>query len=251
MLSDKIASNYTTLDPSGLTILNTKKKYHRVLPSFFQHLAWIPLRVSMRFFCSLEIRGVENVKELNSNMIFASNHTSELDPLLIVACLPFFSKHLPLYFVSREKSFYKNRLGTLFYGGTFFRMMGAYPAFVGLHNYKHALTHHLKLIQEGKNIVIFPMGKIYLQNTPAKPRGGATFLARRTQLPIIPVSIRGIEQFTLADFLHKKRKLIVTFGKPIYSKDLFQGIDNVVVDEERNDYEKASSLLMEKILKLG
>jgi len=205
----------------------------------------------MRFFCSFEIKGLENMKGLKGNMILASNHISELDPLLIVACLPFFSKHLPLYFVSREKSFYKKGWRTLFYGGTFFRMMGAYPAFVGLHNYKQALTHHLKLIQKGKNIVIFPMGKIYPQTTPTKPRGGVTFLARETQLPIIPVSIRGIEQFTLTDFILKKRKLTVTFGKPIYSKDLFQSRDNIIVEGERNDYEKASSLLMEKILNLG
>jgi len=221
-----------------------------MLPSFFQHLAWVPLRVSMRFFCSLEIKGLENMKEVRGNMILASNHINELDPLLIVACLPFFSKHLPLYFVSREKSFYKKGWRTLFYGGTFFRMIGAYPAFVGLRNYKQALTHHLKLIQEGKSVVIFPMGRIYLQSTLTKPKGGVTFLSRETQLPIIPVSIKGIEQSTLTDFIHRKRKLTVTFGKPIYSKDLFQSTDNIVVNERRNDYEEAASILMEKILEL-
>lgn len=222
-----------------------------MMPSFFQHLAWVPLRISMKFFCSVKIKGLENIENLNGNMLVASNHISELDPLLIVTSLPFFSKHLPFYFVSREKSFYQKGWRTFVYGGTFFRLMGAYPAFVGLHDYQQALTHHLRLIKEGKSIVIFPMGKIYLQNTSTtRPRGGVTFLARETLLPIIPVSIQGIEHLTLVDFLKMKRKLTITFGKPLYSKDLFQDIDKVVVGEGRNDYEKASSLLMEKIHQL-
>ena len=50
------------------------------------------------------------------------------------------------------------------YGGTFFRMMGAYQAYVGLKNYDQALRHHLEAIKDGYTVCIFPMGKIYLSH---------------------------------------------------------------------------------------
>jgi 1-acyl-sn-glycerol-3-phosphate acyltransferase len=205
----------------------------------------------MNIFCSLKIRGIENIEGLKGNVIIASNHTCELDPLLIVACLPFFSHHLPLYFVSREKIFYQKKWRSFMYGGTFFRMMGAYQAYVGLKNYEQALRHHLDAIQKGNNVCIFPMGKIYLLNEPAKAKGGVSFLAQKTQLPIIPVLIQGIEQLTFADFLTGKRKLTVTFGSPLYTKDIFQNTHSAVINDNRNKYEEAAAVLMEKIAQLA
>lgn len=221
------------------------------MPSFLQHLAWGPLRLSMRIFCSLEIKGIENINCLKRNAIIASNHISELDPLLIVACLPFLSRHMPLFFVSREKDFYGSGWRHFVYGGRFFRLMGAYPAYVGLKNYEQALRHHLRLIHEKKDIVIFPMGKIALRGEPAEAKGGATFLARQTKLPIVPVLIQGIEHISISDFLLRKRKLTITFGKPLNVEDVFQDIDNSVIEDERNDYEKATSVLMEKVAQLA
>src|SRR3989344_82892 len=185
------------------------RRYPVIMPSFFQHLSWGPLRTAMRLFCSFEIKGIENVIGLKGGVIIASNHISELDPLLISACLPFFSKHLPLFYVSREKSFYKKSWRSfLLYGGTFFRMMGAYPAYTGLNDYRQALRHHIVLIQ-------------------------------------------GIENFSFAAFLSRKRKLTITFGKPLSSKDIFETVERAVADSERNDCEKAASVLMEKIFQLA
>jgi len=206
----------------------------------------------MRLFCSFEIKGIENVIGLKGGVIIASNHISELDPLLISACLPFFSKHLPLFYVSREKSFYKKSWRSfLLYGGTFFRMMGAYPAYTGLNDYRQALRHHIELIHQGKDAVIFPMGKKYLQREPSKAKGGVAFLARETQSPVVPVLIQGIENFSFAAFLSRKRKLTITFGKPLSSKDIFETVERAVADSERNDCEKAASVLMEKIFQLA
>lgn len=137
------------------------------------------------------------------------------------------------------------------YGGTFFRMMGAYQAYVGLKNYDQALRHHLEAIKDGYTVCIFPMGKIYLSHEQAKAKGGASFLAQKTSLPIIPVLIQGIEQLTFSDFLKGKRKLTVTFGAPLYAKDIFKNITTIVNDDTRNDYENAATVLMEKIARLA
>ena len=227
-------------------------KAYEIMPNVFQRSAWGPLRVFMSLFCSLEIRGVENVKKIKGNMLVASNHSSELDPLLIVACLPFFSRHLPLFFTSREKNFYA-AMGwkRIIYGGTFFRMMGSYQVYVGLKNYALSLRHHLKFINEGKNICIFPSGKITLRGERVKAKGGISFLAREPHLPIMPVLIQGLERLTISDSLRGKRKVTVTFGKPLYSKDIFQDAQRVIIDDSRNDYEKAAAVLMDKIFQLA
>ena len=93
------------------------------------------------------------------------------------------------------------------------------------------------------------MGKIYFEGEPGKAKGGAIFLAKESNLPIIPVFIKGIEKLTLVDFLLRKRKLTVNFGKPISFEELSKDIDKDNEDE-RSICEKAASVLMKKISQL-
>ena len=226
-------------------------RYPVITPSLFQHLSWAPLRWAMKLFCSFEIIGIDNLAKSKRGVIIASNHISELDPMLISCCLPYLSRHLPLYYVSRVKDFYKNNRFSFLYGGEFFRLMGAYPAYTGLKDYKQSLHHHIALLNQNKDVVIFPMGKKYTENDPAKARGGVAFLARETGAPIVPVLIQGIENFSFGSFLSRRRKLTITFGKPLISNDIFLTRDNTTIDSTRNEFEKASSILMEKIFQLA
>lgn len=135
-----------------------------VFPEFFQRLVWLPLRVLLIGFCSLNINGIENISNIKGNFIIASNHLSEMDPLLIVSILPFFSRKLPLIYVSRQKDLYSGanwpKWKQIAYGGTLFKIIGAYPSYKGLRNYKLALPYHLEVIKNGGNVAIFPYGGI-------------------------------------------------------------------------------------------
>lgn len=238
--------------PTNKKVVNlSTHRYPIIMPSLFQHFSWAPLRWAMKLFCSFEIIGIDNLTKSERGVIIASNHISELDPMLISCCLPYFSRHLPLYYVSRVKDFYKSNRLSFLYGGEFFRLMGAYPAYSGLKNYKQALHHHIALINQGKNVVIFPMGKKYTQNDFTKARGGVAFLVQETKTPIVPVLIQGIENFSFISFLSRKRKLIITFGKPLNSEDIFLARDNTTIENTRNEYEKAASILMKKIFQLA
>lgn len=237
--------------PMDIKVANLSTyRYPMIMPSLFQHLSWAPLRWAMKLFCSFEIIGIDNLAKSKCGVIIASNHISELDPMLISCCLPYFSRHLPLYFVSRIKDFYKNTRLSFLYGGEFFRLMGAYPAFAGLKDYRQALHHHIALLNQNKNVVIFPMGKKYADNDFTKAKGGVAFLARETKAPIVPVLIQGIENFSFRSFISRKRKLTITFGKPLTSNDIFLTQNDTTIDSTRNEYEKASSVLMEKIFQL-
>lgn len=226
-----------------------------ILPEFFQRFVWVPLRILMIGFCSLKITGIENIKNVKGNMIIASNHLSELDPLLIVSVLPFFSRKLPLIYVSRQKNLYSgadwSKWKQIAYGGTFFKMIGAYPSYKGLNNYKLALPHHLEVIKKGGNVAIFPYGGIVRGIEKPKARGGVSFLAHETKLPIIPLKISGTETFTPQNLFSRKNKFTFTFGKPIYAKDIFKNKNRIILDKNRNDYEAAAGIVMKRVEELS
>ena len=223
-------------------------------PSFFEHLVWLPVRIFMRICCSARIQGIQNVKQLSGNVIFASNHVTELDPLLIVACLPFFSDKLPIIYVVMETKAYRENWKSwrrFLYGGFFFRMIGGYEAYRGLNNYKKALRNHLQAIDEGKTVCIFPVGRRHGVSKIGEARGGASFLAKETGLPIIPIHIQGISRTTtVKDYLLCKPKLKITFGKPLYAEDIFNKTSKQIADASRSEFEKASVALMQEIVDL-
>lgn len=221
------------------------------MPTILQRLAWGPVRLILTLFADLEIRGLGNLQRIRGNMIIASNHSNQLDPILIVACFPFFSRHLPLVFGSREKEFYAKRGWRRWvYGGLFFRLMGAHPMYGGLRNYEAALRHHLSFARGGKSVCIFPTGKQKIPKVTPKARGGVGYLAYATSLPILPIRIQGLEGMTFVSVWSGKHKVIVTFGEPIESKDIFMNTDFVKLTEEQNPYADAAAILMERIDRL-
>lgn len=216
--------------------------------NIIQRAAWLPLRAIFSIFLRMEFRGVENLKRLKTNAIFASNHANEFDPLIIVSCLPFFSRHIPLVFVSREKSFYE-KLGWRgkIYGGLFFKLMASLQAYTGLNDYKKALKHHIEALECGRNVCIFPMGKKHLDEDIHQAKGGVSFLAAASELPIVPVRVTGIEYMRDGDFWKRRRKLRVTFGEPVYFNELY-GKDDT--NPDKNVCERTAVTLMKRIVAL-
>jgi len=196
----------------------------------------------------MEFKGIENVQKLKTNAIFAANHANEFDPLIIVSCLPFFSRHMPLVFVSREKEFYE-KLGWRgkIYGGLFFKLIAALQVYTGLHDYRKALKHHIDALECGKNVCIFPMGKKHLDEDIHQAKGGVAYLAATSGLPIVPIRITDIEYMKDGDFWKRRRKLQVTFGEPVYFREL-SGSDNTNPDKDL--CEQTAVSLMEKIVTL-
>lgn len=216
-----------------------------IIPAIIQHFVWIIAKPSLKYFCRLKIVGRDNLNQITRNAIFASNHSSELDPIIIAASLPFFSRHLPIFFTSREKTFYKNMGWKKFiYGGILFKMCGAYQVHVGLKDYEQALQTHIDLLHKGKSLLIFPHGKRVLGGEIVRAKGGVSFLANTTELPIVPMLIQGAENITPANFLFKRKQITVVIGKPISAKDIFKNGGSIVVGEVRNDYKDAANKLM-------
>lgn len=223
----------------------------KVLYSFFpfilQRISWPFARPFFSFFLHAEYKGIDNVASVpqDRRIIFASNHTTELDPILITGSMPFASRFLPLFYVSRAKKDYRNGsvLKRLLYGGVFFKIWGAFPTFSGHKDYEKSLTHHLRILRMNLPVLIFPEGGISRDGLRKEARGGVIYLAKETEALIVPVHISGISSITSKDFFSRKRHCNITFGKPI---------DVLHTDEPKTpeDYKNASKAIIDTIYSL-
>lgn len=222
-------------------------KFFYITPIILQGLIWLPTRIILRLFCRLEIRGLDNLKNIKSNVIFASNHTSELDAFIVASSLPFWSHFTPLYFASRENKFYDTSgWRQHFYGGLFFKLWGAQPVNSGLRDYEKSLANQIKLLQENKSVLLFPEGHITNDGSIQTARGGVAYLSRRMNKIIVPVAISGAYDMSISDFFFRQRKIIIRFGSLIYSDEL----DIVVsrkLDSVENIYKREAAYVMERV----
>lgn len=176
-------------------------------------------------FARVEVRRGEIIRRFHGNAVFAANHASELD--LVVLCLALekiqnLRGRLPLIVLSREKEYY-NDMGFVkatLYGGALFRILGGYP--VTPKEQRTAETRHntiatyIALLKEGRSVIIFPEGTItHTGNlSPAKP--GVAILSAQSGRPVIPMAIEGTFGLSFTDFLFGRKHVRVTFGHPIF-----------------------------------
>jgi len=182
---------------------------------------WLPTRLFLKLFARFDVRGLENLPE-NGPLIFAANHASEFDAVLLPAALPCFSSLAPIFYVAKEREFYgRNGFQALFYGGAFFKLWGAYPVREGLKNYKLALSIHTQVLSEGKCVLIFPEGNITPDGTLQPAHGGVAYLAWEAKAPVIPVAIQGTFGLTPRDVFSGRRQITVSFGMSLDANCLF------------------------------
>lgn len=216
-------------------------------PLILQTAIWPITRPLLWFFVHLKVLGLENIKDLPKGVIFASNHTSELDVIMIPASLPFLSRFMPMFYVSRPRAFYENSgWRQILYGGLVFKLWGAHSAISGYKDYGVSLSNHIHIIQRRHSLIIYPEGHKTLDGKVMinEARGGVAFLAEKTGLPIVPVCLNGLFKITFSDFIFRRRYVTITFGKPIYDKNLFE---NLEVNQGENRYKIASKKVLEKV----
>ena len=226
-------------------------KLYFLAPLFLQKLIWIPTRLILVIFGHIQIYGLEHLRGLKSPVIFACNHSSEIDPILIPASLPFFSNFSPIFYTSRERGFYKNSgIRKFFYGGLLFKIWGSYPVFAGLRDYKKSLFHHISIINSGGSLCIFPEGSITQDGSIQPAHGGVAYLADHTNSVIIPVKISGVFRTSLVNFIKRKNNIYVVFGRPVHKAELFQKIENEAGSDQQS-YKSKANYVMEIIKSLN
>ena len=223
------------------------KKLYYIPPLFLQTLIWIPARLVLIFFVGLKVRGVKNLKGLEKGVIFASNHANALDPILLPASLPWFSKLMPMFYTSRENAFYKRKWMQIFFSsGLFFKVWGSYAVAIGVHNYEESLKSHMRILNDKHSLFIFPEGGVTKDGNFQEAKGGVAFLTHKTNLPVVPVGINSTYKISWENFFLRKRKIVLNIGKPMYLKDIFDDKKEITID----DYKSGANKIMDEIKEL-
>lgn len=216
-------------------------------PTVFQFFIALISKPLFLIFSGLRVYGKENLKGLKGGVIFAMNHASEVDPFLIAASLGPTSPLMPVFSAARERGFYKNS-GILkyVYGGTIFKMLGAYPIFVGGGNYELSLRHHISIIEHGQTLGIFPEGQITKDGKIGEARAGVAYLLWRTGAPVVPVAFHGHYQMKPKHFFSRKHTIAVAYGKPLYKEDFF-GPEADLVPPTKEEFKLVAEKIMDRV----
>lgn len=197
---------------------------------FIQGLVQLFIAVCFNLFFKVRVTGaqaalasVRDAKKKEKGMIFSSNHTSEWDAILVRCALPWGMFTHPMYYVAMTKEHYQYaKFGwrRYLYGGSFFKLLGAYPAYLGMRDYHASVVNHIELLENGKCVCIFPEGKISVNTAkPSEAKGGVAYLAEQTRTDIIPVQFIGLNQVTWGNILFFRRPTIEIKYKPMLHID--------------------------------
>lgn len=229
---------------------------------FLQFLTQCVSLFIFRVFFILEVSGEEKALEVlkktqkeEKGLLFAANHISEWDAIMVRCALPFGAFLHPMYYVAMTKDHYQSeRFGwrKYFYGGTLFKMLGAYPAYIGMRDYQASLVNHIELLEYGKAICIFPEGKISVNTSkPSEAKGGLGFLAEHTKTDIIPVTLKGFGEVTIGTFLRaligRRHTVSVVYQDLLKTEELLRIAKEKNIEEGIPTNKFVSEYVMDKI----
>ena len=103
-------------------------QWYKIVPRILQTIAWGPTRLAFNHFAEFEVHGLENLEGL-PQAIFAANHESEMDPIIVTAALSPFSKFAPMFYLAHPPHIFKEKVfgwRRFLYKPIFFKSWGAY-----------------------------------------------------------------------------------------------------------------------------
>jgi 1-acyl-sn-glycerol-3-phosphate acyltransferase len=166
------------------------------------------------------IYGKEHIP-LTGGVIFASNHVSNLDPVVLgVSCIR------RMNFMAKD-SLFKGFLGWLLV------KLGSFPVKRGEADLS-ALKEAIKRLKKGKALLIFVEGTRRIGNELSQAQPGVGFIAVKAGVPVIPVYINGTQDVMPPGSKTVTRKPVtVRFGPAVKTnpQDSYQQIaDSILKD---------------------
>ena len=158
--------------------------------------------------------------------ILASNHISNLDPVLLGIC-----SVRRMNFMAKIELF-KGALGFILV------RLGSFPVKRGTADLG-AMKEGIKRLKNGRVVLIFVEGTRRIGDAPSHAQPGAGFLAIKSGVPVVPVFLRGTNEVMPPGAQSLKRgRVYATFGEPFLVNDA-------------SSYEEASQIMLQKIYALA
>lgn len=167
----------------------------------FYTAMWKLLRPLVLLLHPLEIQGKENLPD--EPVLICANHSSWWDPVLLVCAL---ACDFPLRIMAKEQLF---KIPIV---GGFIRRMGAFPVDRGNSDIG-AIKNSIKSLKEGFSLLLFPEGTRVKKGENVRPKGGATMIAIRAGVKLLPVFIG-----TTKRLFHKIPLVIGKPYAPVYTE---------------------------------
>ena len=146
----------------------------------FYNFVWTALKPFYALVYPRRVYGLENLPA-EGGYILCINHFSNHDPLYVATCLP---RRRRLYFLAKKELFNHKLLRPIV------TWLGAIPVDRGNADIG-AVRSALKLLKDGKVLGIFPQGTRSIGNTPTPMLNGASMIALRGSVPVIPAYVDG------------------------------------------------------------
>lgn len=166
-------------------------------------IGWSLFFIFFKLFLNVKVYGRENVPKKGA-FIFVSNHMSYLDPPLLGT-----SVYRSLNYMARDTLFKRPRFGRIMRG------IHAFPVKRGRSDFT-AIREALRILAEGKPLVIFPEGTRSKDKflRPAKP--GIGFIVSKANVPVVPAYIEGsYDALPRGPGTFRRRPVRVYIGKPV------------------------------------
>jgi 1-acyl-sn-glycerol-3-phosphate acyltransferase len=166
-------------------------------------LRWIMMRL-IDLVARVEIRGMENLPR-NGAFVIATNHLGMLDVTLL-----YYSIHRWDVFVPVAEKW--ERIG-------FLRWLGRHLNWVFIDRFNpdlKAMRTMMSLMEKGHTLVIAPEGTRSRVGSMIEGKPGASYLAAKLQVPIVPIGLAGTEDRTVFSNLRKLRRspVLINAGRP-------------------------------------
>lgn len=166
----------------------------------FRRLACVSLRMLLRLFTHLEIKGLENLPQ-GGPLLVTFNHLAHLDGPLLIAAFPWPVEGIALAELYRVPI-----------TGQFLRLYGTIPVHRDQFD-REVIRRALRVLAEGKVLALAPEAGMSLTGALRRARRGAAYFALRSGAPILPVAISGTEKMYSEWRRLRRPRLTVTIGR--------------------------------------
>ncbi|WP_017728191.1 lysophospholipid acyltransferase family protein [Halalkalibacterium ligniniphilum] len=181
------------------------------------------LKPALKLFIQLKFRieiiGLEYISNHHA-LIVAANHVSNYDPFLL-SCI--FKRNI--HFMAKAELFHNRFLKW------FFTNLYAIPVERQSGIVIRPVRQALKVIHSGEIFGIFPEGKRCKNGEVVQPKKGVAFFACKTNVPVIPIAIIGVDK-------GYRTPIKIVIGPQI------------TISNESKDYSSVSLMIMNRIREL-
>jgi 1-acyl-sn-glycerol-3-phosphate acyltransferase len=166
-------------------------------------LRWL-VRFVIDIIAQVEVTGYENIPK-EGNFVIATNHLGIVD-----AAMAYYALNRWDLFIMVAEKWEKN---------PFLKWLGKYFNFIFIDRFNpdiKTLRYIIKLMDEGKNLIIAPEGTRSRVGSLIEGKPGVSYLAARLGQPIVPVALAGTEDRIIFGNLQRLRRshIVVQAGKP-------------------------------------